>query len=429
VPGDHARKPSATPRPPGSALPGSAFALFWSASTLGAFGVAITGVAFQVLIVTVLDATPLEIGVLSSLGVVPYIFLGLIVGALMDRWRRKPVLVFASVGRALVLGAIPVLLLLDVFEFWSLAAVVVLVGVLTLFSDSASQPFLPRIVLRGSLVTANARLSQGTTVAGTTGPALGGAILSLLGASVTFILDAMLNLVSALLVSRIRVDEPGPGPRADGRHLGHDIADGMRFTYRHRTLAPMALSIHVWFLGHSIAVTVFGVFVLRELGLDPLAFGIAIAFAGLGGFLGAVVAPRVGQRLGAGHAVLLGRALAMLPWTALALAPLASSAGTVAVATMVAAAQFVYGLSMGIEDANEMGYRQAAAPDAMQGRLNSTIRTINRVVFFVGALTSGVLATYLGYRVTLGIAAVVFLASAIVIAVSPFRTARHGDEP
>ncbi|MGW0231495.1 hypothetical protein ACWDWO_24575 [Actinopolymorpha singaporensis] len=44
-----------------------------------------------------------------------------------------------------------------------------------------------------------------------------------------------------------------------------------------------------------------------------------------------------------------------------------------------------YCLAMGIEDANDTGYRQAVAPDAIQGRMNSTIRTVNRVVYFFGA--------------------------------------------
>lgn len=64
------------------------FAYFWSATTIRAFGGAIAGVAFQVLIVTVVNATPLQISILNALGVVPYLFLGLIIGALMDRWSR-----------------------------------------------------------------------------------------------------------------------------------------------------------------------------------------------------------------------------------------------------------------------------------------------------------------------------------------------------
>ena len=170
-----------------------AFALFWSATALRAFGAAISGVALQVLIVTVLHATPAEIGVLSALGVVPYLFLGLIVGALMDRWRRQRTLVVTSVGRALVLISVTVLLLLDGLGFWSLAVVLLVQGVLTLFAQSAEQPFLPRIVPRNALVVANSRLGQSDTVAATAGPALSGALLGLIGAPLLFAVDAVIN--------------------------------------------------------------------------------------------------------------------------------------------------------------------------------------------------------------------------------------------
>ncbi len=250
-----------------------AFALFWSATTIRAFGGAIAGVAFQVLIVTVLAATPVQIGILSALGVVPYLFLGLVVGALMDRWRRQRTLMISSVGRALVLASVPVLLLTGALSFWSLAAVVLALGVLTLFADSAAQPFLPRIVPRDTLVMANARLGQSQTVAETAGPAVGGAFINWVGAPVLFAFDAFINAIAAILQSRIKVDEPKPMPRPQGRHVGHDIAEGMRYTYRHRTLRPLAVSVHTWFLANSIVSTVFAVFVLRELELPPWGFG------------------------------------------------------------------------------------------------------------------------------------------------------------
>ena len=404
-----------------------AFALFWSATTIRAFGSTIAGVAFQVLIVTVLNATPLEISILSALGVVPYLFFGLIIGALMDRWRRQQALVITSVGRVIVLGSIPVLLLTDALTFWSLAAVILMLGILTLFADSAAQPFLPHIVPRSSLVMANARLGQSETVAGTVGPALGGALLNLLGAPILFAFEAVVNAVSAVLQSRIKVQEAGPQRRAQGRHIGHDIVEGMRYTYRHRTLRPLALSVHIWFLGNSIASTVFAVFVLRELALAPWAFGVTLAFGGIGGFLGALLAPRIGVKLGAGRAILLGRALVIVPWLVLAVMPIDASSGLGILLPVISAAQFVYGLSMGIEDANDTGYRQAVAPDAIQGRMNSTIRTANRVVYFFGALLTGLLATLLGYQLTIGAAAIIFSVAALVVVFSPLRNARHED--
>jgi predicted MFS family arabinose efflux permease len=231
------------------------------------------------------------------------------------------------------------------------------------------------------------------------------------------------------LQSRIKIVEPRPAPREVGRHVGHEIVEGMRYTYGHRMLRPLALSVHTWFLANSIVATVFAVFVLRELDLAPWAFGVALAAGGVGGFLGALIAPRIGAWLGAGRAILLGRALVVVPWLVLALAPLTADSGTGVVLAVVAAAQFVYCLAMGIEDSNDISYRQAVAPDGIQGRMNSTIRTVNRAVFFFGALLAGVLMTLLGFQLSLGIAAAIFAVAALVIVVSPLRGARHDDDP
>jgi len=405
------------------------FAYFWSAVTVRALGGAVSGVAFQVLIVTVLHATPIQISVLSALGVVPYLFLGLIIGALMDRWRRQRTLMITSIGRTLALASVTVLLLCHALNFWSLAVVTLVLGVLVLFADSAAQPLLPRIVPRDSLVMANARLGQTDTAASTVGPALGGALLNLLGAPVLFAFDSVITAASAVLQARIRIDEPKAEQRAPGRHIGHDIAEGMGYTYRHRTLRPLALSVHTWFLGNSIVSTLFAVFVLRQLDLPAWAYGIALAFGGAGGFLGALLAPWVGSALDAGRAIFVGRTLVVVPWLALAVAPITASNSTTALLTLVSAAQFVYCLAMGIEDANDTGYRQAVAPDAIQGRMNSTIRTINRVVYFCGALLAGLLATLLGFRLTIGIGAAIFAVAAAIVVASPLHNARHEDQP
>lgn len=404
-----------------------AFALFWSSSTLGAFTGAVTAIAFQVLIVTTLDATPFEIGLLNAANVVPYLLFGLVVGALMDRWRRKPAMVFASIGRALMLALVPVLWLTGTLTVWSFGALFLLYGALTLIADSAAQPMLPRLVPRHQLVAANARLGQAGTVAQTTGPAIGGALVGWFGAPFAILIDAVAYLVSAVLLSRIRVEEVKARRRTDGRHLGHDIMEGLRRTYSHRTLAPMAASVNVWFLGNSIALTAFAPYALRELELNPLVFGIVLAMGGVGGFIGALLAPVAGRRFGVGGAVLTGRILSAVAWTAIVVLPLSDIASLAIVAIPLGIGQLLFGLGMGLEDPNEMGYRQAAAPDHMQGRLNASIRTVNRVAFLVGALVAGGVATAFGYRATIAVAVVVFAVAALIVLFSPLRTARHED--
>ncbi|WP_065572069.1 hypothetical protein [Microbacterium oleivorans] len=143
-------------------------------------------------------------------------------------------------------------------------------------------------------------------------------------------------------------------------------------------------------------------------------FGSAIANVAFQVLIVTVVAATPAQ-IGILNAILVGRSLTVVPWLLLAVVPLSSATTITVLLVIVSIAQFLFGLAMGIEDANDISYRQAIAPDAIQGRMNATIRTTNRIVFFFGALGAGVLATWLGYAASLGVAAAVFAVAALVI--------------
>src|SRR6478752_760519 len=110
-----------------------AFPRYWTAATISSFGTALTAVALPVLVVDVLHASPGQIGVISAAQFVPYAVLGLFAGVFVDRWRRKPVLVWASIGRAVCLGAVPVLWLLGVLQIWHLVALLLCFGACSVF--------------------------------------------------------------------------------------------------------------------------------------------------------------------------------------------------------------------------------------------------------------------------------------------------------
>ncbi|MGH3750703.1 MAG: MFS transporter, partial [Micromonosporaceae bacterium] len=161
------------------------FARYWCAATISSFGTAVTAVAMPVLVVRTLGSTPVEVGVVNAAQFVPYALLGLIAGVYVDRWRRKTVLVWSSLGRALALGAIPVLWALGSLHVWMLVILLLAFGAFSVFGFAATQSLLPRLVPTSQLVTANARLDQTDTAAQTLGPVLGGGMVGVLGAPVT----------------------------------------------------------------------------------------------------------------------------------------------------------------------------------------------------------------------------------------------------
>lgn len=368
-----------------------------------------------VLVIQLLRATPFEVGVVNAAQFVPYALVGLIAGAYTDRWRHKPVLVWSSVGRAACLGTIPVLWLADVLQIWMLVIALLLFGGCSVFGFAADQSLLPRLVPRARLVSANARLDQTDAAAQTLGPAIGGGLVGLLGAPVAITVDAVSYLVEAALNAGIRVDEPRHDPST--RNLRAEIRDGLRWTYRHRTLSPLAASTHVWFLANGAAMTVLSLLALRSLGFTAYTYGLLLAVFGITSLVGASIAPRIGTWVGSGRVVILARVAYPIVWLLIAVAP-----STTLGDAFLFVALSLQGLAAGMENSNEMGYWQALTPEIL-GRVNATRRSVNRTMGALGALAAGLVVGALGDRPTLIGVIIAFAAAALIAALSPLREA------
>ncbi len=402
------------------------FRLFWTAETVSGFGSYVTTLASQVLVVVTLHESAAGVGLVNAARFLPYLVLGLVVGVLVDRVRRRPILVATDLGRGLLLVAIPLLAMADQLTLALLVVFMVAFGTLSLLNDSASQSFVPRLVPRPLLTRANARLDQSDAVAQTSGPALAGGLVALLSAPWAVLVDAASFLASALLVARTRVAEP-PSRSVDLRSMRQvptELREGLRWVYRHRTLTPFAIGTHIWFLFNAMAGATLPVFALRQLDLGALGFGLLLALAGVGAVVGSSYAERLGNAFGAGRV-----SIACIVGNAVAWALVASSPGdSVLTWAVFGAGQLLLGVSMGAENANTMGYRQSVTPDELQGRMNTTMRSINRAMVVVGAPLGGLLADSVGLRPVLYVAAAGFLLVAAGLALTPFRDARIPQE-
>jgi MFS family permease len=403
-----------------------AYVWFWAASTVSAFGDPVTAIALQVLVVVTLHGSATNVGLLNGARWLPYAVAGLVVGALVDRYPRQPILVGSDLARGVLLGAIPLLALVGMLQIPVLVAFMVAFGSLSLVNDAAFQSYLPRLVPRPLLARANARLDQGGAVAQTSGPALAGGLVALLGAPLAVLTDAASYVLSGLLLMAGRPQEPHsqPGHR-QRRGLSHEVAEGLAWVYRHRMLAPLAISTHTWFLFSGILGAVFAPFALRAMQVGALGLGVTFALAGIGGLLGSLLSGPVGRSVGVGRTVVVARVVEAF---AVALAALAGTGADPWIGwTMLGGAQFLLGLGMGVQNPHEMGYRQAVTPDRMQGRMNATMRSLNRAMIVVGGPLGGLFADTIGYRPALWLTASGFLIGAIFLWVSPFRHAEHSD--
>jgi MFS family permease len=398
------------------------FRSYWSAATVSSFGSAVSAVAVPVLVVTVLHATPLEVGLVNAAQFLPYALFGLVIGAYVDRSRRQPLLIWASVGRGVCLGAVPVLWLTGLLNLWVTAAALFVFGVLSVVGFAATQSLLPRIVPRPLLLAANARVDQSDAAAQTVGPALGGVLVSIVTAPFAIALDAVSYFVDAVLIARVRVVEEKPA-RTAGTRLRSEIADGVRWTYGHATLAPLARSTHLWFFANAAGLTVFATLALRTLALPAAVYGAVLALGGVAMLVGATAAPRLGSRFGAGRTIIAARAAYPIAWAAITLATVGIGVAAPSVTVVVVFVAFaVQGAAAGCENANEMSLRQTVTPDALLGRVNGTMRSANRTLAAAGAVGGGALMTVAGDVVALLAVTLVFAGALVVAACSPLRT-------
>jgi MFS family permease len=395
----------------------------WWASSVSDFGTYVTALAIQVLIVVDLKGSAADVGLVSGARWLPYMLFGLVIGVLVDRTRRRPLMIGADLIRGALLLAIPALALSHRLSILALAGFMTVFGLASLVGDAAHQAFVPSLVPQRLLTRAHARLDQSDAVAQTAGPALAGGIIALVGAPLAVVVDAVSYLFSALMLAGVRAAEPVVA-RAPGRRLRREVVEGLAFVYRHPTLAPQAVSTHAWFICSGVSGAVLAPFVLRTAQLPPSALGIALSMAGVGGLGGALLASRLGDQVGQGRAVIATRVVNAAAFVVMALTPVASTAGGWVSLAVLGAGQLLLGLSMGASNANEMGYRQSVTPDRLQGRMNATMRSINRAMVVVAAPLGGALADQIGYRTTLWAVAAGFAAGALALSITPFAEAR-----
>ena len=126
-----------------------------------------------------LEASPLQMGILSGAGVAPGVMFGLGIGVWADRMRLRPILVITSIVRALSLASVPAAFALDVLLMEQLYGVALINGVCRTFTSVSFGAYLPKVVGRGNLVEANSKLAASGSVVETSADSVGGWIAQL----------------------------------------------------------------------------------------------------------------------------------------------------------------------------------------------------------------------------------------------------------
>ncbi|MFD4876626.1 MFS transporter [Streptomyces sp. NPDC058420] len=406
---------SSSVRVPSSLWRDRDFRRLWLGQTASQLGERASLVVLPLFAVLTLGIGAGQLGVLRAVEQAPILLLSLFVGAWVDGWRTRAVMVMADVGRTVVLGAAAVAGLLNWLGLPALFVVVFAVGVLSAFFDMAYQASLVRLVTQDQLVRGNSALESSRSAAQIGGPALGGALVTLLSAPIAVASSALFFAVSFLSVRRIRRTESVPERSGRPPRVWRRIHEGLRFVVGDSLLRTVCLAAAAFQFFFAATMTVYLLFLPGELDLSGTAVGLALAATGPGALVGALLASRLPSRFGYGP-VIVGAA-ALGDGAFLCVPALHGSSGVTI--TVLLAANFVFGVSGQLVNVTVMAVRQAVTPQGMQGRVAATINFAGMGMTPLGSLLGGFLAQEWGLRTSLLVTAVGMLLSPVVMALSP----------
>lgn len=397
-----------------------AFLKFWAAQTLSFFGSQVTLLALPLTAVLTLDASASQLGVLRAAATLPTLLVGLFVGVWVDRIRRRPLLIGADLGRALLLCTVPVAVAVDRLTVSYLYALALLLGLLTTVFDVAHTSFLPTLVTREQIVEGNSKLEVSRAASLIAGPGLAGALVQLVTAPVAIVVDALSFLASAALLGLIRAAERPLTTTGQRRNVWQEIGEGLRTVTRNRVLLSMAVSLCVFNLFYVAIDAIYVLYLVRDLGIEPGTLGLLLSVGSIGFPIGALLAAPTARRIGIGAAIVWG---AVVSDAAFLLLPLAGEPRSLAIPLLIVA-QFLFTLAVPVTVINQVSLRQAMIADRLLGRVNATMRVIGLAAAPVGALVGGWLGATIGLRPTLALGALGLQLGAIILLLSPVRLIR-----
>lgn len=392
------------------------FQKLWLGQTISEMGSRITRDGLPLLAVINLGATPFQMGILNAIAGLPVLLFSLFAGVWVDRLRRRPLMIAADLGRALLLLTIPLAYLNGWLGMAQLYVIVALTGVLTVLFSVAYRAYLPSLVEQENIVEGNAKLSISDSIAEVAGPGLAGVLVQVLTAPIAIFFDALSFLMSVVSMALIRKPEALPRAQEERQHIAVEAAEGMRAVLKQPVLRALAGAAATGsFFGNFIGV-LYGLYAIRTLNISPAALGFTVAAGGVGSLLGALFAQRVERRFGIGT-TLIGALL--LGWCAALLIPLAAAFPKLALPLLVIA-QLGDTLDT-IYFINAISLRQSITPGHVLGRVNASMELLAGGVGPLGALVGGALAGLIEVQATLYVAAIGGALSVAWLLMSPIR--------
>lgn len=386
------------------------FTVLWAGQAISQLGTSVSLFVFPLLGYALTGSAGL-----AALGEAAYL-LGFVAtllpaGILADRVHRRRLMLVSSATGVLVYAVLGTMALAGTLPFTALVAGALVSGIAAGLFGPAETAALQAVVATEDLPTALSQNQARQHVASLLGGPLGG-VLYTVSRAVPFLANAVTYLVSCLTLAALRTDLSAPA-RHEQTRIRADLREGFGYLWRHPVFRPLLAYAA---LSNLVVNAVFTMAVLRmvQAHVAPAAIGLVETCAGLGGIVGALVAPRLIDRVPTGSLVVLG-AWSWLPLTA----PLAFTASPWVVGPCVAA-----GLLLNPAGNAAMGsYRVAVTPKALIGRTTSAMQFCAMLTMPLAPVLAGFLLHAFGpASSTIGLMACIAVAALVPTVALAIRT-------
>jgi MFS family permease len=398
------------------------FRRLWFGPTISVFGDQITQLGLPLVAVLTLGADASQMGLLTAVGLFPHLLFSLPAGVWLDRVReRRRLMVWADIGRALLIGSIPVAYVAGTLSMPQLYVVGFLSGSLAVVFDLSWNTLFVAVTTRDRYVEAMALLNGSRSLASVGGPTIGGLLVQVLGAPLAMLADSLSFLGSVFFLRRIRSLEPPI--EAEPGSVRAQLEAGLRFVLGDSIMRPTLLSVATINLFTFASSALFILYATTLLGVSPGALGLALGTGAVGSVIGALVATRIGRRIGLGPAYALG---CLIFPVSLLLIPLAAPDMPMPlILALLFGSEFGAGFGVMILDINVGAIIYARTPDRIRARAGGAFRFVNYGVRPIGALLGGFLGDRLGVREAIWIATILAIGGVLFLVGSPVLRLRE----
>jgi MFS family permease len=366
---------------------GKDFSRIWSASLITNLVDGVLKLSAPLLAVS-LTEDPILIGLLSALGLLPWLFFAIPIGALVDRIDKRRALVLGNFGRSALALFVAFSISEEFINIWILLGCVFLFGICEVLVDTTAQSVLPQILDKSNFERGNSRLQiSEVIVAQFAGSPLSG-FLYAIAIALPFYFSTTGFFIAALLLALFPfhkdvnpVHEDDEGKERLG--LIGDIKFALNYLYQDkRIFSIVVITTSIGFF-YSLSNAIAPLFILKELDVAPSYFGVVLAIQGIGALAGSVMAPVASKKLGRGRALALNLFLASIMIVFTGLAPNAY---------VFVAISVVIGFTISVWNILLMSLYQSLIPAHLYGRIHGARRTIVWGLMPIGSVIGGVIA-------------------------------------